>query len=111
MEPGVSTAIIYAVAEPDDIKAGPRGRFEKVGAGAMSDREQELLMDFRRARRLSRLRAVHVALRAREPRQGQAVRRQAVARTGRAVSHRRSVPVLLQPDLRARIHLELRPPP
>jgi hypothetical protein len=40
---GVSTAIIYAVAEPDDIKAGPRGRFEKVGAGAMSDREQELL--------------------------------------------------------------------
>ena len=63
-------------------------------------------LDLRRARRLSRLRPIHAALRAREPREGQAVRRQAGAGAGRAVSHRRSVSVFLQPDLRAGIHAE-----
>ena len=59
-----------------------------------------------RAGRLPRLRQIHAALRARESRQGQAVRRQAGARAGRAVPHRRDVPVLLQCHVRARIRAE-----
>ncbi len=63
-------------------------------------------LDLRRTGRLSRLRQIHAALRAREPRQGQAAQREAGARAGRAVPDRRNVPVLLQCHVRTGIRAE-----
>ena len=64
-----------------------------------------------RTGRLPRFRQIHVALCPRKPRQGQVARRQAVARAGRAVPHRRDVSMLLQRHVRAGIRAEAVPRP
>ncbi len=75
--------------------------------GGLCRRRHQL--DFRRARRLPRLRQIHAALRAGKSRQGQAAQRKAGARAGRAVPDRRNVSVLLQCHVRARIRVETLP--